>query len=120
MRLFKHYALQVGNSGVVERLAQNVSNSQLSSYDEEKGVFMRIGLFVFLMTFLGTASAVEFNYLKPEEQKYFKNDSMDGKNQQERIDMNVREINRLYGEVSMLKAEVQRLRAEMDQLKKGK
>ncbi len=81
---------------------------------------MRIGLFILLLTFLGTASAVEFNYLKPEEQKYFQNDNMSGKNMQERVDMNVREINKLYSEVSLLKGEVQRLRNEMDELKKKK
>ncbi len=81
---------------------------------------MRNLLFVTALTFMSSAFAVEFNYLKPEEQKYFKNDSMDGKNMQERIDMDVREINKLYGEVAMLKAEVQRLRNDLDELKKQK
>lgn len=59
-------------------------------------------------------------YLSDEDQKYYKNDSFDGNNQRERIDSNVKEINKLHGEISTLKAEVQKLRQEMEELKKGK
>lgn len=59
-------------------------------------------------------------YLSKDDQKYFKNDQMDGNNQRERIDANVKEINRLHGEISMLKAEVSTLKKDIEELKKGK
>lgn len=59
-------------------------------------------------------------YLKSEDQKYFKNDVNEGNNQFERINLNVKEINKLHGEVASLKAEVQLLKKEIDELKKGK
>ncbi len=59
-------------------------------------------------------------FLKPEEQKYFQNDSLDGKNKWERIDANVAEINRLHGMVAEMKAEIGRLKVDVEELKKKK
>lgn len=61
-----------------------------------------------------------YGFLKPEDQKYFKNDSLDGKNKFERIDANVREINRLHGMVAELKMEIARLKTDVEELKKKK
>lgn len=79
---------------------------------------MKYALCLFLLS--TSAFAIEYGYLKPEDQKYYKNDSMDGNNQRERIDSTVKEINKLHGEVATLKAQVQILRQEMDELKKTK
>jgi hypothetical protein len=62
----------------------------------------------------------DYGYLKAEDQKYFKNDSLDGKNKFQRIDDNVKEINRLHGMVAELKLQIQSLRADVDELKKKK
>ncbi len=66
------------------------------------------------------ALALESGYLKPEDQKYYKNDVMEGNNSRERIDSLVREVNKLYSEVAGLKSELQGLRSEVDALKKSK
>ena len=66
------------------------------------------------------ASATDYGYLKPSDQKYYKNDSMEGKNSLERIDNNVKEINKLHGEIAALKAELQALKTDVEGLKKGK
>ena len=78
--------------------------------------------FALLLVFVGTqVSAVDkYGYLTPEDQKYYKNDIMEGNNQRERIDSLVVEINKLHGQISSLKSEVQQLKADVDQLKKGK
>lgn len=59
-------------------------------------------------------------YLSEKDQKYFKNDAMEGNNQFERINMNVKEINKLHSDMASLKAEVQVLKKEIEELKKGK
>lgn len=56
--------------------------------------------------------------LKPEDQKYYKNEYGTGMNQLERIDSTVKEINKLHGEIASLKAEVQTLKKEVEELKK--
>jgi hypothetical protein len=74
-----------------------------------------------LLILVSTAHAVDkYGQLTKEDQKYYKNDSMDGKNQFERIDSLVAEINRVHGEMASMKAEVLQLRKEVDDLKKGK
>lgn len=74
-----------------------------------------------LMLLASTAHAVDkYGQLTKEDQKYYKNDSMDGKNQFERIDSAVVEINKLHGEIASMKMEMQQLRKEVDELKKGK
>lgn len=62
----------------------------------------------------------KYGQLTKEDQKYYQNDSMDGKNQFERIDSAVAEINKLHGEIASMKVEMQQLRKEVDELKKGK
>lgn len=53
------------------------------------------------------------DYLTPEDQPHYQNDS-NGKNNLDRIDANVREINRLWGEIIALKAEVKKLQERLD------
>jgi peptidoglycan hydrolase CwlO-like protein len=74
-----------------------------------------------LLLLASTAHAVDrYGQLTKDDQKYYKNDSMDGKNQFERIDSAVAEINKLHGELASMKAEMQQLRKEVDELKKAK
>lgn len=61
-----------------------------------------------------------FGYLKAEDQKYFKNDSMEGRNQLERIDLNVAELNKLHAEIARLKAQMHEMQKSMAELKKNK
>ncbi len=64
-------------------------------------------LFIFISLIISsTIMAEDFGYLKKSEQTYFKNDSMDGQNKMERIDQNVREINKLHGEIARMKEEI--------------
>lgn len=72
--------------------------------------------------FLVTASAMaqDFDYLKKEDQKYFANDAQDGKNQWQRIDGNVREINKLHGMIAQMKMEIAQLKTDVEELKKKK
>ncbi|WPU63954.1 hypothetical protein [Peredibacter starrii] len=71
-----------------------------------------------LMLTSTSALATDYGYLKPEDQKYYKNDSLDGNNQRERVDSTVKEINKLHGEIAAMKAQIQTLRQEVDELKK--
>jgi hypothetical protein len=64
--------------------------------------------------------AEDFGYLKKSEQTYFKNDSMDGQNKMERIDQNVREINKLHGEIARMKEDIVLLKEEIQKLKEKK
>lgn len=80
---------------------------------------MKYALCFFLLSTFAFAT-IEYGNLKPEDQKYYKNESMAGNNQLERIDSTVKEINKLHGEIATLKAQVQILRQEMDELKKSK
>lgn len=76
--------------------------------------------FLIAFTSINSWGQVDYGYLKASDQKYYKNDSMEGNNQFERIDMNVKEINKLHGEVATLKAELQKLRSEVEILKAKK
>jgi predicted RNase H-like nuclease (RuvC/YqgF family) len=76
-------------------------------------------LFIPLSLFAQTTpSTVDYGYLKAEDQKYFKNDSREGNNQLERIDLNVKEINKLHAEVASLKSQLASLMSEIEKLKK--
>lgn len=80
---------------------------------------MRYLVFMLLMNLAyAQQGTVDYGYLKKEDQKYFKNESGDGNNQMERIDMNVKEINKLHGEVASLKQQLAKLREEVEKLKK--
>lgn len=61
-----------------------------------------------------------YGQLTKEDQKYYKNDSMEGKNQFERIDSLVAEVNKLHGELASQKAEIQQLKKDIEELKKAK
>jgi hypothetical protein len=84
---------------------------------------MRFGLILLAVVSLPAFAQMNTNnygYLKPEDQKYFKNDSLDGKNKWERIDANVAEINRLHGMIAEMKLEIQKLKADVEMLKAKK
>ena len=68
----------------------------------------------------GVMAVDKFGNLDKEDQKYFSNDSRDGKNQMERIDSNVRQINSMIGEMQQMKSEITKLRTEVDELKAAK
>lgn len=73
------------------------------------------------MLFTTSSFAVDrYGQLTKEDQKYYKNDSMEGKNQFERIDSLVAEVNKMYGDMAAMKAEIQELKKEVEQLKKSK
>lgn len=98
-----------------------MSKKEVSLYDNEKGVRMRVAFVALLFVISQTAFAVdEYGFLKADEQKYFKNDSLDGKNKFERIDANVAEINRLHGMIAEMKGEINKLKADVEELKKKK
>jgi hypothetical protein len=67
-----------------------------------------------------TTIAEDYGYLKKSDQTYFKNDSMDGQNKMERIDQNVKEINKLHGEIARMKQEIALLKEEIQKLKDKK
>jgi hypothetical protein len=80
---------------------------------------MKIAHVLLFGTFIAcSALAYDFGYLKPEDQKYFKNDVMEGRNDQERTDMTVREINKLHGEIARMKKDIDALKLEVEALKK--
>lgn len=81
---------------------------------------MKFILFLFLISQLAFSQTGKSLYLSAEDQKYYKNDSFEGNNQRERIDSNVKEINKLHGEIAALKSEVQNLKKDIEELKKGK
>jgi len=66
------------------------------------------------------AGTVDYDYLKKEDQQYFKNDSVEGKNKFERIDSNVKEINKLHGEINSMKADIVQMKEEIEKLKSSK
>lgn len=81
---------------------------------------MRYGFLLIALISISAIAQNNYGYLKPEDQKYYKNDSLDGKNKWERIDANVAEINRLHGMVAEMKLEIQKLKADVEMLKNKK
>ena len=81
---------------------------------------MRYGVLLIALMSFPVFAQNNYGYLKPEDQKYFKNDSLDGKNKWERIDANVAEINRLHGMIAEMKLEIAKLKADVEQLKAKK
>ena len=75
---------------------------------------------ILLLSGISFAQTAKDPYLSADEQKYFKNDVMEGNNQFERINMNVKELNKLHGDIAALKAEIQVMKKEIEELKKGK
>lgn len=82
-----------------------------------KTLLLSLAFFVSSSAFAQTG---DYGFLKAEDQKYFKNDSLDGKNKWERIDANVAEINRLHGMIAEMKVEIQKLKMDVEELKKKK
>jgi peptidoglycan hydrolase CwlO-like protein len=80
---------------------------------------MKIVAFLTLIISM-TAFSTDFGYLKKEDQVYYKNDSFEGSNKWERIDNNVKEINKLHGEIASMKADIAQLKKEMEELKNKK
>lgn len=74
-------------------------------------------LFLSLMLFSSVSYAYDFGDLKESDQKHFKNEFGEGRNKLERIDLNVKEINKLWAEVKKLQSEVNQLKEEVTQLK---
>ena len=72
-----------------------------------------------LLCFL-SLPALANDYLTPEDQPYYKNDTRDGNNQRERLDSIVKEINKVHGDVNALKTEIALLKKEIEELKKKK
>lgn len=81
---------------------------------------MKTILATLLLTSSTLCLAVDYGYLKKEDQKYYQNESFSGNNQLERIDSTVKEINKMYGEMNAMKAEIAQLKAEVEQLKAKK
>lgn len=84
---------------------------------------MKTALFGIALIFSTTsafASITIHENLKPEDQKYYKNEAFDGQNQLERIDSTVKEINKLHGMIESLRNEVNALKAEVQELKSKK
>ncbi|MFY7992174.1 MAG: hypothetical protein ACOVP4_02695 [Bacteriovoracaceae bacterium] len=73
-----------------------------------------------LIGFVISTSALaldQFGNLDEKDQKYFQNDSREGKNQLERIDANVRQINTMMGDIIQMKKDIAELKAEINALK---
>ncbi len=80
-------------------------------------------LFLCFIPFLAAAQGLQkkdLGYLKPEDQKYYKNDSFEGMNKIERIDSAVKEINKIHGEIAALKSELAAVKEEVAALKAKK
>jgi peptidoglycan hydrolase CwlO-like protein len=77
-------------------------------------------LLISLFLCVNTYAQTKYGYLEPEDQKYYKNDIMEGNNQRERIDSLVKEVNKIYAELSSVKSEMQVLKKELEDLKKSK
>ncbi len=60
------------------------------------------------------------NTLKPEDQKFFKNDYGEGLNKFERIDQSTKQINIVMGDVQALKKEIEELKARITELENSK
>lgn len=75
-------------------------------------------LFCVILVFSSFAYAADrFGNLDKKDQAFYSNDSRDGKNQMERIDSNVRQINQMMGEIQSLKSQVSDLKSEVEALK---
>jgi len=99
-------------------------------YNSSNGLITRLfcaGIFlggpmksILFFTLLSSTAMATMEYtsgLKPEEQKYYKNEVNQGMNHVERVDSTVRELNKLHAEVASLKADVELLKNEVKKLK---
>jgi hypothetical protein len=81
-----------------------------------KTLIFSISLFIFAQSLFAKTEIME--NLKPEDQKYFKNEAFSGMNKLERIDLNVKEINKLHGEIEGLKSEISKMKKDIEELKR--
>ncbi len=84
---------------------------------------MKLSLLALMLTFGAMGQTIRYDRydnLKPDDQRFYKNESGQGMNQLERIDSTVKEINKLHAEISALRAELQAVRKDVDELKKAK
>ena len=101
-----------------EFVYETFGTNQSYNLGESRSLFMKFFFLICSLLFLNTALAADrFGNLDEKDQKFFKNDSRDGKNQLERIDSNVRQINLMMGEIQSMKKQIEQLRAEVDELK---
>lgn len=66
----------------------------------------------------GVPGKLEDQYLKKEDQKYFKNEPFTGQSESERTDSLVKEINVLHGKIAKLEQQLQSMQKEIDEMKK--
>ena len=81
---------------------------------------MKVLMVLLTLVFCSQSFAVDYGYLKKEDQKFYKNDSFEGSNKIERIDSLVKEVNKMYGEMASMKSEISKLREEVELLKAKK
>ncbi len=84
---------------------------------------MNFSLLALLLSFGALGQTIRYDRydtLKPDDQRFYKNESGQGMNQLERIDSMVKEINKLHGEIMALRTELQTVRKDVDELKKAK
>ncbi len=81
---------------------------------------MKAFFFILILSFSASAQQKDYGYLKPQDQNYYKNDSFEGMNKQERIDSLVKEVNKLHSEMASLKSEMNSLKADVEALKNKK
>jgi hypothetical protein len=75
---------------------------------------MKTALFLFILsTNVLAQGTLNSGYLRPEDQKYYQNDQMEGMNKQERLDSLVKEVNKMHAEIEALKVEVAKLKEAM-------
>lgn len=81
---------------------------------------MKVLFFLATLCVATTSFAVDYGYLKKEDQPYYKNDNFEGNNKLERIDSLVKEVNKMYGEMNSMKADIAALKQEVETLKNKK
>jgi hypothetical protein len=81
---------------------------------------MKLRVFLCILSVPMMSSAFADAYLTAQDQKYFKNDIMDGNNTVERITMNVREINKIHAQLIEMKAQIALLTTQVAELQKKK
>lgn len=81
---------------------------------------LSLALVLMLTSSAFAADFDKYGNLSKADQQYYKNDMFEGKNQLERTDSLVKEVNKVYGEMATMKAEIAALRAEVELLKSKK
>jgi hypothetical protein len=71
----------------------------------------------FLFFLLPLSVSANSYYLSDEDQKYYRNNVMEGNNYVERIDSLVKEVNKIYGRLEAQNAEMQALKKDVEAFK---